>query len=172
MVRLVRSFLGLGSNEGDPLRRIESALSELPERGVPVVRASSLYRTEPVGGPPQGWYVNAVAEVGFEGEPLDLLRVCRSIESLHGRKRAERNAPRTLDLDILLFGDRVLDSPELTIPHPRFRERRFVLVPMVEIAPDLEDPISGLTMRELLSRCPDRSAVLPLSSAGPISATL
>ena len=160
MVSLVRSFLGLGSNEGEPFRRIESALSELSKRGVPVVRASSLYRTEPVGGPPQDWYANAVAEVGFEGEPEELLRVCQFIESLHGRKRERKNAPRTLDLDILLFGDRILDSPDLTIPHPRFRERRFVLVPMVEVAPDFEDPISGLTMRELLSRCPDRSAVL------------
>jgi 2-amino-4-hydroxy-6-hydroxymethyldihydropteridine diphosphokinase len=162
-----RSFLGLGSNEGDPLRQIESALSELPERAVPVVRASSFYRTEPVGGPPQDWYVNAVAEVRFEGEPVELLRVCRSIEALHGRKRPGKNAPRTLDLDILLFGAQVLDSPELTIPHPRLRERRFVLVPMVEIAPEVLDPISGLTLRELLSRCPDGSAVLPLTSAGP-----
>ncbi len=166
-----RSFLGLGSNEGDPLRQIESALSELPERGVPVVRSSRLYRTEPVGGPPQDWYVNAVAEVRFEGEPIELLRVCRSIESLHGRKRPGKNAPRTLDLDILLFGARVLASAELTIPHSRLRERRFVLVPMVEIAPDVLDPISGLTMRELLSRCPDQSAVLPLTSTGPVSAT-
>ncbi|MGH9389917.1 MAG: 2-amino-4-hydroxy-6-hydroxymethyldihydropteridine diphosphokinase [Vicinamibacteria bacterium] len=156
-----RSFLGLGSNEGDSLSQIESALSELPERGVPLVRTSRLYRTEPVGGPPQDWYVNAVAEVGFEGEPIDLLRVCRVIESLHGRKRPGKNAPRTLDLDILLFGAGVYESPELTIPHPRLRERRFVLVPMVEIAPDVLDPISGLTMRELLSRCPDESAVLP-----------
>jgi 2-amino-4-hydroxy-6-hydroxymethyldihydropteridine diphosphokinase len=162
---MARSFLGLGSNEGDPLLQIERALRELPQRGVPVVRASSLYRTAPVGGPPQGWYVNAVAEVGFDGAPLALLRVCRSIESLHGRERLQRNAARTLDLDVLLFGDLVLDSPELTIPHPRFRERLFVLVPLAEIAPDVEDPISGLTMRELLARCPDRSAVLPLSSA-------
>jgi 2-amino-4-hydroxy-6-hydroxymethyldihydropteridine diphosphokinase len=167
-----RSFLGLGSNEGDPLRQVESALSQLPERGVPLVRVSSLYRTEPVGGAPQDWYVNAVAEVGFEGEPIDLLRVCRSIESLHGRKRSGKNAPRTLDLDILLFGGLILYSRELTIPHPRLGERRFVLVPLVEIAPDVEDPISGLTMRELLSRCPDESAVLPLASAGPVSATL
>jgi 2-amino-4-hydroxy-6-hydroxymethyldihydropteridine diphosphokinase len=167
-----RAFLGLGSNERDPLRQIESALSELPERGVSVVRASRLYRTEPVGGPPQDWYVNAVAEVGFEGEPLSLLRVCQFIESLHGRERSGRNAPRTLDVDLLLFGDRVLESAELTIPHPRFRERLFVLVPLVEIAPDLEDPISGLTMRELLSRCPDRSEVLLVSASGPTSATL
>jgi 2-amino-4-hydroxy-6-hydroxymethyldihydropteridine diphosphokinase len=115
--------------------------------------------------------VNAVAEVGFEGEPIELLRILRSIESLHRRKRSGRNAPRTLDLDILLFGARILQSPELTIPHPRLRERRFVLVPMVEIAPEVLDPISGLTMRELLSRCPDESAVLPLPSAGPVSAT-
>jgi 2-amino-4-hydroxy-6-hydroxymethyldihydropteridine diphosphokinase len=167
---MARSFLGLGSNEGEPVRRIETALRELPERGVPVVRASSLYRTEPVGGPPQDWYVNAVAEVNFEGEPEELLRVCRSIEERMGRKRLGRNAPRTLDLDIILFGSRVLDSPELTIPHPRFRERRFVLVPLAEIAPDVSDPVTGLTMRELLSRCLDRSAVLPLSSVGRNSA--
>ncbi len=160
MVSLVRSFLGLGSNEGEPFRQIESALSELSQRGVPVVRTSSLYRTEPVGGPPQDWYANAVTEVAFEGEPEELLGVCQFIESLHGRKREGKNAPRTLDVDILLVGDRILDSPDLTIPHPRFRERRFVLVPMVEVAPDFADPISGLTMRELLSRCPDRSAVL------------
>jgi 2-amino-4-hydroxy-6-hydroxymethyldihydropteridine diphosphokinase len=172
MVRVARSFLGLGANEGDPLRQIESALRELPERGVPLVRVSSFYRTEPVGGPPQVWFVNAVAEIEFAGEPHSLLGVCRTIESLHGRIRAERMGPRTLDLDILLLGDRVLEAPELTIPHPRFRERRFVLVPLVEIAPDVEDPVSGLTMRELLSRCPDRSAVLPLSSAGSLSAIL
>jgi 2-amino-4-hydroxy-6-hydroxymethyldihydropteridine diphosphokinase len=169
---MARFFLGLGSNEGDPLEQIESALRELPERGVRLVRVSRLYRTEPVGGPPQDWYVNAVAEVEFEGEPLELLEVCRSIESAHRRRRGPtRNAPRTLDLDVLL-GDRVLDSPDLTVPHPRFRERRFVLVPMVEIAPEAVDPVSGLTMQELLSRCPDRSEVLPLSPAPSVSPVL
>ena len=153
----MRSFLGLGSNMGDPRAQLESALMKLP-----VVRASRFYRSEPVGGPPQPWYVNAVAEVGFEDEPEELLRVCRSIESQHGRERSLRNAPRTLDLDILLFGERVLDTKDLTIPHPRFRERRVVLVPMVEIAADVLDPVSGLSMRELLARCPDRSAVEPL----------
>lgn len=160
MVRVARSFLGFGANEGDPARQIESALRELPERGVPVLRVSSFYRTEPVGGPPQSWYVNAVAEIEFGGEPFTLLRICQSIESLHGRERGERNAPRTLDIDILLLGDRILDSPELVIPHPRFRERLFVLVPLAEIAPEVRDPVSGLTMRELLSRCTDRSAVV------------
>ncbi len=167
-----RLFLGLGSNEGDPRGHIENAFKELSERGVRVVRASSLYRTEPVGGPPQDWYVNAVAEIGFQGEPLSLLRVSQSIELLHGRARAERNAPRTLDLDLLLLGSTVLDTPELTIPHPRFRERRFVLVPMVEIAPEVMDPVSGLSMRELLARCTDRSAVRLLSPTRSVSATL
>lgn len=162
---MARSFLGLGSNEGHPLRSIESALRELPERGARLVRSSHFYRTEPVGGPPQGWFLNAVAEVDFPGEPLELLRACQAIESLHGRMRGERNAPRTLDVDIILFGDRIVDSVDLTIPHPRFRERLFVLVPLVEIAPAAFDPVTGLTLRELLARCPDRSAVLPLSTA-------
>jgi 2-amino-4-hydroxy-6-hydroxymethyldihydropteridine diphosphokinase len=151
---MVRSFVGLGSNVGDPRAHLEGALTELP-----VVRASRFYRTAPLGGPPQAWYVNAVAEIGFDDEPEDLLRVCRSIESRHGRTRTFRNAPRTLDIDILLFGDRVVDTNELTIPHPRVRERRFVLVPMVEIAPEVHDPVSGLSMRDLLSLCPDESAV-------------
>ncbi|MGH9322822.1 MAG: 2-amino-4-hydroxy-6-hydroxymethyldihydropteridine diphosphokinase [Vicinamibacteria bacterium] len=167
---MVRVFLGLGSNEGSPLEQIDEALRELPQRGVALVRASSRYRTEPVGGPPQPWYVNAVAEVGFRGAPSELLWICRTIESHHGRRRVVENGPRTLDLDILLFSDLELESSELAIPHPRFRDRRFVLVPMVEIAPEVVDPVSGLTMRELLSRCADESRVVPISESEPLSA--
>jgi 2-amino-4-hydroxy-6-hydroxymethyldihydropteridine diphosphokinase len=118
-----------------------------------------------VGGEPsQPWYVNAVAELVFRGEPLELLRGFRKIESRHGRVRSERNAPRTLDLDILLFGDRILESDELTLPHPRFRDRKFVLVPLAEIAPEARDPSTGLTIRELLARCPDEAVVAPLDA--------
>ena len=115
--------------------------------------------------------MNAAARVRFDGEPLELLRICQSIESRQGRTRTVRNGPRTLDLDILLFGNVVLETKELTLPHPRLAERRFVLVPLVEIAGDVRHPVLGSTMRELLSRCTDRSAVTPLlaatSSASP-----
>jgi 2-amino-4-hydroxy-6-hydroxymethyldihydropteridine diphosphokinase len=160
----MRIFLGLGSNVGNPREHVERSLGELAQRGAALVRASSLYRTEPVGGPTEPWYVNAAAEVGFSGAPSDLLWICQSIESLHGRERGDvANAPRTLDLDVLLFGDLDLKAPDLEIPHPRFRDRRFVLVPLAEIAPEVVDPVSGLTVAELLSRCPDTSRVEPLS---------
>ena len=161
----VDAFLGLGSNLGTPSVQIARALSELETRSVEVRRSSSLYSTAPVGGPPQPWFVNAVAAVRFEGAPLDLLRVCRGIEALHGRERGVLNGPRTLDLDILLFDDLVMSTQELEIPHPRLAERRFVLVPLVEIAPELRHPVSGFTMRELLARCPDASVVVPLADA-------
>jgi 2-amino-4-hydroxy-6-hydroxymethyldihydropteridine diphosphokinase len=161
----VDAFLGLGSNLGTPSLQIARALSELEARSVDVRCCSSLYSTEPLGGPPQPWFVNAVAAVRVEGDPLDLWRVCRGIEALHGRERGVPNGPRTLDLDILLFGEVVLRTGELEIPHPRLAERRFVLVPLVEIAPERRHPVSGLTMRELLARCPDASAVVPLADA-------
>jgi 2-amino-4-hydroxy-6-hydroxymethyldihydropteridine diphosphokinase len=158
-------FVGLGSNQADPRHQIETALSELGALGASVARVSRFYRTEPVGGDPsQPWYVNAVAEIAFRGEPLELLQVFRTIESRHGRLRSERNAPRTLDLDILLFGDRILDSDELTLPHPRFRDRRFVLVPLAEIAPEARDPSTGRTIRELLAGCQDKAQVEPLEA--------
>jgi 2-amino-4-hydroxy-6-hydroxymethyldihydropteridine diphosphokinase len=159
------AFLGLGSNLGAPSLQIARALSELEAGSVEILRSSSLYSTEPVGGPPQPWFVNAVAAVRFQGEPLDLLDICLGIEAFHGRERRVPNGPRTLDLDILLFGDVVLSTLELEIPHPRLAARRFVLVPLVEIAPDRRHPVSGLTMRELLARCPDASAVVRLGDA-------
>jgi 2-amino-4-hydroxy-6-hydroxymethyldihydropteridine diphosphokinase len=161
----VDAFLGLGSNLGTPSLQIARALSALEERSIEVRRVSSLYETEPVGGPPQPWFVNAVAALRFEGEPRDLLHLCRGIEATHGRERAIPNGPRTLDLDILLFGERVLKTKELEIPHPRLAVRRFVLVPLVEIAPELCHPVSALTMRELLARCPDTSIVIPLAAS-------
>jgi 2-amino-4-hydroxy-6-hydroxymethyldihydropteridine diphosphokinase len=165
-MRSIDAFLGLGSNEGSPKRQLESALERLAERSVGVVVRSSFYRTEPVGGPPQPWFVNAVAGVSFEGSPLDLLRATRSIEELHGRKRLVPNGPRTLDIDLLLFGETILDGPELVLPHPRFHERRFVLVPMVEIAPAVRHPVLGLTMKELLARCPGSDRVVSIVENG------
>ncbi len=160
------AFLGLGSNEDSPQRQLESALDNLVERSVAVVRRSSFYLTEPVGGPPQPWFVNAVVGVSFGGAPMELLRVCQSVEELHGRRRLVANGPRTLDIDLLLFGGTILKSSELTVPHPRLHERRFVLVPMVEIAPTVRHPILGLTMKELLARLPEDEKVIPLVEDG------
>lgn len=132
-----RAFIGLGANLGDPRRSVEEALAEiaaLPQTRL--LRRSSLYRTAPVeaGGPD---YVNAVAEVETVLAPLELLRALLAIEEAHGRRRSVRNAPRTLDLDLLLHGDTTVETPELTLPHPRLHQRAFVLEPLLEVAPGL-----------------------------------
>ena len=129
------AWIGLGANLGDAraaLRVAVRALAALP--GTRVLRVSSLYRSAPVdaGGPD---YLNAVAELDTTLAPLELLHALQRIEQAAGRERPYRNAPRTLDLDILLFGDEAMDTPTLTVPHPRMKERAFVLLPLAEIAP-------------------------------------
>ena len=161
----MQGYIGLGSNLGDPVAELRRAISELIGRRVEVPKRSSLYQTEPVDSLNPEWFVNAVAEVRFGGEPAELFAVCRSVEALQGRERGERNAPRTIDLDILLLGTSVLSTPELIVPHPRFHQRRFVLEPMVEIAPDVIHPVMGKTMRELLIDCRDASEVMRLEDA-------
>jgi 2-amino-4-hydroxy-6-hydroxymethyldihydropteridine diphosphokinase len=153
-------FLGLGSNLGDREAQLRRALAGLARRGMELGPRSSLYETEPVGGPPQGWFLNAVARGETELSPEALLAACLEVEAEQGRVRAERNGPRSIDVDILLYGDRVIDAPGLRIPHPRLQERRFVLEPLAELAPALRHPVSGLSMRELLARCPDTADVI------------
>ncbi len=147
-------YIGFGGNMGDPedacLRALD-ALGRAP--GLFLRAASSLYRTEPVGMTEQGWFVNGAAMCETRMPPEEVLRALQEIENFFGRVRTKRWGPRTLDLDILLFGDRRVDLQELVIPHPRLHERRFVLVPMVEIAPSLVHPTLGLTMQDLLDRC-------------------
>ena len=157
----MNSYIGLGSNLGERVLALRAAVSELESRGVGPLRCSGLYDTEPVDAPGDAWFVNAVVEVDFDGDPVELLGICRSIERAHGREgeRTTRNAPRTLDLDILLVGDRIIDTSDLIVPHPRIHLRRFVLEPMVELVPDLEHPVLKKTMRALLDACPDRSDV-------------
>ncbi len=123
-------FLGLGSNLGDREAAIEGALAGLAARGFRLTRRSSLWLTEPVGGPPQGWFLNAVAEGETALRPEVLLEACLATEREWGRVRAERNGPRTIDVDILLFGEERHDGPGLVLPHPRLHERRFVLAPL------------------------------------------
>jgi 2-amino-4-hydroxy-6-hydroxymethyldihydropteridine diphosphokinase len=139
----VRAFVGLGANLGDPRASVEEAMAEIDRLpGTRIVASSSLYRSAPVdaGGPD---YVNAVVELHTGIEPLPLLRSLLAIEQAHGRQRSVRNAPRTLDLDLLLWGEVVMHTPELTLPHPRLHQRAFVLKPLAQIAPGLVLPGLG-----------------------------
>jgi 2-amino-4-hydroxy-6-hydroxymethyldihydropteridine diphosphokinase len=121
---------------------------------------SSLYLTEPVDAPPQEWFLNAVAGGETALPPEALLQACLDTERERGRVREVPRGPRTIDLDLLLYGDEVRDAPGLVLPHPRMHERRFVLVPLAEIAPTARHPILGLTAAEMLRLCPDRSQVV------------
>jgi 2-amino-4-hydroxy-6-hydroxymethyldihydropteridine diphosphokinase len=152
-------YLSLGSNLGDRAAHIEQALARLAEEGVRIVKRSSFYETEPVEFLPQGWFLNIAVEAETELTPRQLLGVIRQIERELGRKRTVRAGPRTIDIDILLFGTSIVNATDLEIPHPRMTERRFVLVPMAEIAPTLRHPALRLTMSELLAATKDRSQV-------------
>lgn len=139
-----RAFVALGANIGDPVATVQAAfqaLASLPD--VRLVRASSLYRTAPVGLRHQPDFINAVAEVETALEPHALLAALLGLEAGFGRVRDRRNGPRTLDLDLLLYDGLCLDTPNLTVPHPRLHLRAFVLVPLSEIAPDLAIPGRG-----------------------------
>lgn len=139
-----RAFVGLGANLGDPAAQLAAAVEALGR--VPntrMVKNSSLYRTAPIGYAAQPDFVNAVAQIETELAPADLLRALQAIEADAGRARTFPNAPRTLDLDLLLHGDAVRSTPQLTLPHPRLHQRAFVLRPLLEIAPDLAAPGLG-----------------------------
>ena len=132
-----RAFLGLGSNLGDRLAALERAVRVLARRG-DVTAVSPVYETEPIGGPDgQGAYLNVVVELTTADSARALLKRCRELEEDTGRVRTVRFGPRTLDADVLLVGDERLDEPDLTVPHPRMLERRFVLGPLADLAPDV-----------------------------------
>lgn len=135
-----RAFLGLGSNLGDRLGNLRRAVELLRERRVRVLRSSRVYETDPVGGPEQPDYLNAVVEVEAEGTARHLLEICLAIEEEMGRLRGERWGPRTIDLDLLTFGHEEIDEPGLRVPHPRMHERAFVLAPLLELTADPKLP--------------------------------
>jgi 2-amino-4-hydroxy-6-hydroxymethyldihydropteridine diphosphokinase len=160
-------FLGLGSNLGDREAHLAAAGPALEGRGFRVTARSSTYLTEPKDAPPQGWFLNEVWGGRTDLSPEALLSACLDAERELGRVRGRQpRAPRTLDLDLLLYGQEVRAEPDLTLPHPRLHERRFVLVPLAEIAPQAMHPELRLTVRELLDRCPDRSRVTLFRARG------
>jgi len=148
----MRAFIGLGSNVGKRRKRIARAIALLrASPGVRVLRQASWYETEPVGVEDQRWFINTVVEVETELTPRELLRRCKGIEREVGRRERGRFGPREVDLDLLLYGDLVLEEDGLALPHPRLHRRRFVLEPLCELAPELVHPRLGRSLRGLLA---------------------
>lgn len=143
-------YLSLGSNVGDRAAYLRSALQALPEARIEVLRTSSFYETEPVECREQAWFLNMVVECRTELFPVQLLGRLQKIEAQFGRKRITAKGPRTLDVDIILYGRAIVKTATLEIPHPRFRERRFVLEPLAELVPDFIDPVTNRTIADLL----------------------
>jgi 2-amino-4-hydroxy-6-hydroxymethyldihydropteridine diphosphokinase len=156
-------YIGVGSNLGNKvgncLRAIEAVLADGRNR---IVQCSPLYQTEPVGKKEQGWFINGVFAMETSMGPADLLEFLLGVEKMMGRVRTERWGPRLIDLDILIFGQKVINEGVLQIPHPRLHERRFVLVPLRDIAPDLMHPLLGKTISQILADLPGEEKVLRL----------
>jgi 2-amino-4-hydroxy-6-hydroxymethyldihydropteridine diphosphokinase len=151
--------LGLGSNLGSPAINLERARRLLASEGIVILRASALYRTEPVGFADQPWFLNQVLEVESELSPWEMLKTAKTIEKGMKRRAAPPNGPRVIDIDILLAGPAVVRSPSLSVPHPRLEERNFVLVPLAEIAAGAVHPVLKASIADLLRLSPDRSRV-------------
>jgi 2-amino-4-hydroxy-6-hydroxymethyldihydropteridine diphosphokinase len=154
-------YLSLGSNKGDREKYIARAVEALGACGIRIARKSSLYETEPVETVSKSWFLNCVVEAETDLLPPQLMHRLLDIERALGRRRRVPRGPRFIDMDILLYEDRVVNSEQLEIPHPRMAERRFVLVPFAEIAPEARHPVLKKTMAELLDVTADRSEVRP-----------
>ena len=153
-----KAYIAAGSNLGDRKSNLEFALTALEELNA-VSKVSSYFETEPVGFADQPWFLNIVIDLETRLTPHELLAVCRKVEIACGRARTFPNAPRSLDLDILLYGNRIINEKTLIIPHPRLHHRRFVLEPLAEIAPEAMHPLLKRPIWELLEACEDSSEV-------------
>jgi 2-amino-4-hydroxy-6-hydroxymethyldihydropteridine diphosphokinase len=143
------AYLSLGSNLGDRAANLREAIAQMECAGQ-LLAISAMYETQPVDVPDQPWFLNCVAAIETDKTPGELLQLALQVEARMGRLRLRDKGPRKIDIDILLFGDRVVDEPGLKIPHPAMQQRRFVLEPLVEIAPEVRHPVIGKTARELL----------------------
>lgn len=146
-------YLSLGSNVGDRSANLQMAIEKLSELGT-VAAVSSFYETEPVGTGPQPWFLNCAVKLETEKMPRQLIAAILNMEQSMGRQRRQEKAPRTIDVDILLFGSSIVELTSLTVPHPRLHERRFVLEPLAEIAPDARHPVFKRSIRELRDALP------------------
>jgi len=147
------AYLSLGSNLGDRAANLRTAVAQLDVAGR-LLAVSALYETQPVDVPDQPWFLNCVAAIETDKTPRELLQLALQVEAVMGRLRMRAKGPRKIDIDVLLFGNLVVDEPGLKIPHPALHRRRFVLEPLVEIAPEVRHPELGKTARELLAELP------------------
>jgi 2-amino-4-hydroxy-6-hydroxymethyldihydropteridine diphosphokinase len=152
------AYLSLGSNLGDRAANLRTALAQL-DAGGRLLAVSALYETQPVDLPDQPWFLNCVAAIETDKTPRELLQLALQIEAAMGRLRMRKHGPRNIDIDVVLFGDRVVDEPGLKIPHPAMHQRKFVLEPLVEIAPEARHPELKKTARELLTELPPGQTV-------------
>jgi 2-amino-4-hydroxy-6-hydroxymethyldihydropteridine diphosphokinase len=159
-------YLSLGSNVGDRAKNLRDAIAALAKSDIRVVRVSSVYETQPVDYLDQAWFLNMALGAETELPALDLLHTLREIEAQMGSQKLIGKGPRLIDMDILLCGDQVIDTPELQVPHPRMHLRRFVLEPLAEIAPNVRHPVSHLSSTEMLSRTADKSVVRKFDDSG------
>jgi len=155
-------YVGLGSNLGDRLANIRKAIELMKEAGIEIMDEASIYETEPLGYKEQGWFLNSVVKARTELSPIRLWKRLERIEKSMGREKEIKWGPRIIDLDILFYGNNILNGKELQIPHSELHKRRFVLVPLEEIAPKLVHPVLNKSIRELLGELKDNSEVRPL----------
>jgi 2-amino-4-hydroxy-6-hydroxymethyldihydropteridine diphosphokinase len=153
-------ILSLGSNMGDRLSNLKKACESLRSNGFEIDKISSVHETEPVGMLDQNYFYNIAVSGYFGKEPDDLLNIINRIESELGRERVIKYGPRTIDIDIIFFGEREIHSLDLMIPHPEYRFRRFVLEPVLEIEPEITDVSDGRKLKTILSECVDNSKVI------------
>jgi 2-amino-4-hydroxy-6-hydroxymethyldihydropteridine diphosphokinase len=159
-------YLSLGSNLGDREANLRTAIEKLKRIGNPVA-VSSFYETEPVEvAPTQPWFLNCAVKLDTEKMPRQLIAAILALEQDMGRQRKQQKGPRTIDIDILLFGSSVIEIPSLTIPHPKLHQRRFVLEPLAEIAPDARHPVFKRTVRELRDALPAGQTVRKVAASG------